>query len=202
MSYTTKEVGTIQNFAVEAYYGGVYLGILEKGTHSVTFESQNVNPISSSLYGDTPLGFTTGGIKTTATLVFNSYSKNVIAAIYPDLIQAITGGTALSATDGFTGSLEFLPFVGQRATEKLVLYQVFTDNLGSAGTPGTAYTTDTSNPLSFSMDAVCTSELKLEFDSTEYKTFELTFEGVFDITNSRIAAQTNGTANDGTVSFV
>jgi len=195
MSYTTQQVNEATNFKADAYYNGVYLGMLTEGDHGVRIIANDSEFGSAQTGSNGAVGVVSGGEHAEAELVLRNVNKNVIYNILKNKVAEVTSSTNISSP--YNGSIEGRSNPRVLQPQALVIYPNFV-----SPSTGTVYTSNTSNPMAILLPrAVYTGDFEFMMNADTVTDITLTFKGLVDTSNNnRYLYMGAGVATDGTIS--
>jgi len=195
MSYSTQQVAEATNFKADAYYNGVYLGMLAEGDHSVRIIGSDTEFGSAQTGSNGAVGGVSGGEHAEAELILRNVNKNVIYNILKKRVAEVTSSTNISSP--YTGNIEARSNPKVLTPFPLVIYPRFT-----SPSTGIESVSNTENPMTILLPrAVNSGDFEFAMNADTITDITLIFKGYVDTANNnrslRIGA---GVATDGTIS--
>jgi hypothetical protein len=195
MSYTTAQVQQATNFKADAYYNGVYLGMLSEGDHTYRTIS-NDSEFGSALTGSNgAVGVVSGGEHSEAELTLRNVNKNVIYNVLQGYFDEVTNSTNIASP--YEGIIEGRSVPRVKPVFPLVIYPNFTSPIDD-----TVYGSNTSNPMTILLPrAIYSGDFEFMMNADTQTDITLLFKGLVDTANNnRHIRMGSGVDTDGTIS--
>jgi len=175
-SYTLNDVLSLNNHSVVAFYNSILVGILQPGEHKISF-TPDVEMITSSLHGSTPIGIIQKGGELKVTLALQGENKNRMKNIYSRQYTALAGGTATADTTPDVGAIALKANPSTLPSFPLVLYPISTDSAGVASIDDVA----NKDAWTFAR-SIATNGFEFVYTTEDVIKYELEFTVLGDVT--------------------